>query len=157
VNVVAGQGSASATPILDLKSNLAGIALDFPAPLDKSADTELPLHLSLQLPPAGAPLTVSLGDVLQVRGRLADPAHRLSTTMAMNFGTTLPTEIPAQGLMVRGHAPRMDVCGTDLGALQFSFEAGAQSDAIAFDGAAVKGTIDLPTSNLATRGITADF
>ncbi|HVX03825.1 MAG TPA: YhdP family protein [Rhodanobacteraceae bacterium] len=188
VNVVAGQGSAPATPILDLKSNLAGIALDFPAPLDKPVSTELPLHLSLQLPPAGAPLTVSLGDVLQVRGRLADPEHKLPTALAMNFGRSLPTEIPAQGLAVRGHAPRMDVSGwieqsltgssggafpqlshadvstdaarvfgTDLGALQFSFEAGAQSDAIAFEGAAVKGTIDLPTSGLATRGISADF
>ncbi len=188
VNVVAGQGSAPVTPILDLKSSLAGIALDFPAPLDKPANSELPLHLSLQLPPAGAPLTVSLGDVLQVRGRLADPARKLPTAMAMNFGSTLPTEMPAQGLAVRGHAPRMDVSGwieqalggssggafpqlsradvstdaaqvfgTDLGALQFSFEAGARSDAIAFEGAAVKGTIDLPTSDLATRGISADF
>lgn len=188
VNVPAGQGNAPATPILDLKSDLAGIALDFPAPLDKPANTELPLHLSLQLPPAGAPLTVALGDVLQVRGRLADPARKLPTALAMNFGSTLPTEIPAQGLVVRGHAARMDVSGwieqaltgssggafpqlsradvstdaaqvfgTDLGALQFSFEAGAQSDAVAFDGAAVKGTIDLPTSSLATRGITADF
>ncbi|WIG55897.1 MAG: hypothetical protein OJF61_001685 [Rhodanobacteraceae bacterium] len=188
VDVVAGQGNAPATPILDLESNLAGIALDFPAPLDKPANTELPLHLSLQLPPAGAPLTVSLGDVLQVRGRLADPARKLPTALAVNFGNTLPTEIPAQGLIVRGHAPRMDVSGwieqaltgssggsfpqlsraevstdaaqvfgTDLGALQFTFDAGAQSDAIAFDGAAVKGTIDLSTANLATRGISADF
>ena len=188
VNVVSGQGGAPATPILDLESSLAGIALDFPAPLDKPANTELPLHLRLQLPPAGAPLTVSLSDVLQVRGRLADPARRLPTALAMNFGSAFPTEIPAQGLTVGGHAPRMDVSGwieqaltgssggafpqlsradvstdaaqvfgTDLGALQFSFAAGAQSDAIAFDGAAVKGTIDLPTSGLATRGITADF
>ncbi|MBU6477267.1 MAG: TIGR02099 family protein [Xanthomonadaceae bacterium] len=188
VNVVAGQGGAPATPILDVKSNLAGIALDFPAPLDKPANTELPLHLSLRLPPAGAPLTVSLGDVLQVRGRLADPARKLPTALAMNFGSAPPTEIPAQGLAVGGHAPRMDVSGwieqalagssggafpqlsradvstdaaqvfgTDFGALQFSFEAGAQSDAISFDGAAVRGTIDLPAAGLATRGITANF
>jgi uncharacterized protein YhdP len=49
------------------------------------------------------------------------------------------------------------VFGTDLGALQFSFVSGAQTDAISFDGAAVKGTIDLPTSDLATRGITANL
>src|SRR6185437_14403529 len=49
------------------------------------------------------------------------------------------------------------VFGTDLGALRFSFAAGAQSDAISFDGAVVKGTIDLPTSGLVTRGITANF
>jgi uncharacterized protein YhdP len=41
--------------------------------------------------------------------------------------------------------------------LQFTFAAGAQSDAISFDGAAVKGTIDLPTSGVATRGITANL
>jgi uncharacterized protein (TIGR02099 family) len=188
VDVVAGQGGAPATPILDLKSSLAGIALDLPAPLDKPADTELPLHLSLQLPPDGAPLTVSLGNVLQVRGRLADPARKLPTALAVNFGDTLPTEIPAQGLTVRGHAPRMDVSGwieqslagssggsfpqlsraevstdaaqvfgTDLGALQFTFAAGTESDAISFDGAAVKGTIDLPVGNLVARGITANF
>jgi uncharacterized protein (TIGR02099 family) len=188
VGVVAGQGGAPATPILDLKSNLAGIALDFPAPLDKPADSELPLHLSLRLPPAGAPLTVSLGDVMQVRGRLADPSRNLSAALAVNFGDTLPTEIPAQGLTVSGHAPRMDVSGwieqaltgssggsfpqlsraevstdaaqvfgTDLGALQFTFQAGAESDAVSFDGAAVKGTLDLPVGNLVARGITANF
>jgi uncharacterized protein YhdP len=188
VNVLAGQGGAPATPILDLKSSLAGIALDFPAPLDKPANTELPLHLRLQLPPAGAPLTVSLSDVLQVRGRMADPARKLPTALAVNFGSAFPTEIPAQGLTVGGHAPHMDVSGwieqgltgssggafpqlsradvstaaaqvfgTDLGALQFSFVAGAQSDAVSFDGAAVKGTIDLPATGLATRGITANL
>ena len=188
VNVVAGQGRAPATPILEVKSSLAGIALDFPAPLHKPADASMPLNLALQLPPAGAPLTVSLGDVLQVRGRLADPAHGTPTALAMNFGTALPANIPAQGLVVNGHAPRLDVSGwiqqtlgspsgaafpqlvkanvttdaaevfgTDLGALQFSFEAGAQDDTITFDGDAVKGTVELPTGDLMTRGITAHF
>jgi uncharacterized protein YhdP len=48
-----------------------------------------------------------------------------------------------------------EVFGTDLGALQFSFDAGAGNDTITFDGSAVKGVIDLPTRDLATRGITA--
>ncbi|TAN03892.1 MAG: TIGR02099 family protein [Rhodanobacteraceae bacterium] len=186
VKVVAGQGGAPATPILNVTSNLAGIALDFPAPLDKPANAMLPLNLTLRLPPAGAPLSVSLGDVLQVRGRLADPAHNIPTALAMNFGGTPPANVPASGLVVGGHAARLDVSGwiqqaligassaafpqlsradvstdaaqvfgTDLGALQFSFNAGAQSDSIGFDGAAVKGTIDLPTSDLIKRGITA--
>src|SRR6185312_814152 len=47
------------------------------------------------------------------------------------------------------------VFGTDLGMLQFSFDAGAENDTIAFDGTAMKGTIELPTRDLATRGITA--
>ncbi|HEX5959620.1 MAG TPA: YhdP family protein [Rhodanobacteraceae bacterium] len=186
VKVVAGQGGAPATPILDVKSSLAGIALDFPVPLGKPAGATLPLDLSLQLPPAGAPLMVSLGDVLQVRGRLADPARNITTALAMDFGDVPPASVPAQGLVVGGHAPRLDVSGwiqqalgappggafpqlaradvetdsaqvfgTDLGPLRFSFQAGAQADTVVFDGTAVKGTIDLPTSALMTRGITA--
>ena len=186
VRVMNGEGGAPATTMLDVKSSLVGLALDFPAPLDKPADKELPLDLTLQLPPAGAPLTVSLGDVLQVRGRLGDAARNVSTALAMNFGRGMPASVPERGLVVNGRAPRLDVSGwiqqalggesggafpelakadvgtdtaevfgTDLGAQRFSFDAGAEDDTIAFDGTAVKGTIDLPTSNLATRGITA--
>ena len=186
VRVVSGEGNAPATPILNVKSSLAGLALDFPAPLDKPANAQLPLDLTLQLPPGGAPLSVSLGNVLQVRGRLADAARNLPTALAMNFGAEMPTSVPAQGLVVNGRAPRLDVSGwiqqalggptggafpqlakahvttdaaevfgTDLGALQFSFEAGAENDTITFDGTAVKGAIELPATSLATRGITA--
>lgn len=188
VQVKSATGSTPVTPILDVQSSLAGIALDFPAPLDKPAASVLPMNLTLRLPPDGAPLTVSLGDVLQVRGRLADPAHKLSTALAMNFGDTPPASAPAQGLVVGGHAEHLDVSGwiqqavgspsggafpqlsqahvgtanaevfgTPLGALQFNFEAGTQADVIGFDGAAVKGTLQLPTSDLMKRGITAHF
>jgi uncharacterized protein (TIGR02099 family) len=111
VNVENGQDGASATPLLHLQSSLVGIALDFPAPLDKPADARLPLDLLLQLPPAGAPLSVSLGDVLQVRGRLADPARNRPTALAMNFGSAPPASVPAAGLVVGGHAARLDVSG----------------------------------------------
>jgi len=186
VRVVDGENNAPATTLLNVKSTLAGLALDFPAPLDKRIDAQLPLDLTLQLPPAGALLTVSLGEVLQVRGRLADAARNLPTALAMNFGSAMPTSVPARGLVVNGRAPRLDVSGwiqqalggapggafpelakaniatdsaqvfgTDLGTLQFSFDAGAENDTIAFDGTAMKGTIELPTRDLATRGITA--
>jgi uncharacterized protein (TIGR02099 family) len=186
VRLVNGGNNAPATTILNVKSTLAGLALDLPAPLNKPADTTLPLDLTLQLPPAGAPLTVSLGDVLQVRGRMGDAARNLPTALSMNFGGSMPTSVPERGLVVNGRAPRLDVSGwiqqalggesggafpelakanvatdaaevfgTDLGALQFSFDAGTDSDTIAFDGTAVKGTIGLPTHDLATRGITA--
>src|SRR5690348_2049337 len=99
VRVVNGEGTP-ATTMLHVKSSLVGLALDFPAPLDKRADRELPLDLTLQLPPAGAPLTVSLGDVLQVRGRLGDAARNVSTALAMNFGRGMPASVPERGLEI---------------------------------------------------------
>ena len=111
VQVKAAVGKKPVTPILNVQSSLAGIALDFPAPLDKPAASTLPLNLTLQLPPDGAPLTVSLGDVLQVRGQLADPVRKLPTALAMNFGSTSPEAVPAKGLVVGGHAARLDVSG----------------------------------------------
>ncbi|MGH8216289.1 MAG: YhdP family protein [Rhodanobacteraceae bacterium] len=188
VRLVRGDGSGPAIPILDVQSSLVGLALDFPAPLDKPAAAALPLNLTLQLPPEGAPLTVSLGDVLQVRGRLADPSRNLPAALAMHFGSEMPERLPAQGLVVDGHARQLDVSGwiqqalgggpgaafpqldravlsadqakvfgTDLGALGFDYETGAGDDTIRFDGAAVRGTVNLPTSNLMARGITAKF
>ena len=106
----------------------------------------------------------------------------------MNFGTELPASVPAQGLVVGGYAPNLDlsgwisqalnattdaafpqlsradvgtdaaqVFGTDLGALRFAFAAGGDHDTLTFDGAAVKGTLDVPTSNLISRGISANL
>jgi uncharacterized protein (TIGR02099 family) len=188
VRLVRGDGGAPPVPILDVQSSLAGLALDFPAPLDKPAAATMPLKLTLQLPPEGAPLTVSLGDVLQVRGRLADPSHNRPAALAMRFGSGMPERLPVQGLVVDGHAQRLDVSGwiqqalgggpgaafpqldradlsadqavvfgTDLGALRFDYAAGAGSDTIRFDGTAVRGTVGLPTTDLMTRGITANF
>ena len=42
-------------------SDLQGIALDLPAPLDKPADRSMPLHMTLRLPVSGGDLRVSLG------------------------------------------------------------------------------------------------
>jgi uncharacterized protein (TIGR02099 family) len=188
VNVAAGQGGAPATPVLSVQSSLAGIALDFPTPLDKPASPAWPLDLRLPLPPAGATLTASLGDVLQVRGRLADSARKLPTALALNFGTTPPASVPAQGMTVSGRAGKLDlsgwiqqalaggsgsafprltrarvttdaanVFGTGLGPLQFGFAAGAGVDSITLDGVAARGTIEVPTSDLMARGITAQL
>ncbi len=111
VTVTAGKGSVPATPTLTVRSSLEGIALDFPAPLDKPAAATLPLEVKLRLPPEGAPLQVSLGDVLQVRGRLADAAHNTPTALAIHLGASSPPAVPARGLVVSGHAPRLDVSG----------------------------------------------
>ncbi len=111
VNVTSATRTAPATPVLTVTSNLDGVALDFPAPLDKPADTSLPLKVTLTLPPDGAPLAVSLGDVMQLRGRLADPAHGKSAALAVGLGTAVPATVPAGGMVVTGHAARLDLSG----------------------------------------------
>lgn len=111
VKVVAGTGKAPAVPILGVQSSLVGIALDFPAPLRKPAATPMPLDLTLQLPPDGAPLQVSLGDVLQVRGTLADAARARPAALAINFGRVPPAAAPATGLDVGGYAATLDLSG----------------------------------------------
>ncbi|HET7931459.1 MAG TPA: YhdP family protein [Rhodanobacteraceae bacterium] len=188
VKVLAATATAPVTPILTVQSRLAGIALDFPAPLDKPAAAQWPLKVSLPLPPAGAALSVSLGDRLQLRGRLADPTRKLPTALAVNLGSAPPVQVPASGLVVTGHTPSLDVSGwigqalsggqggsmpqlgsvnvttadaevfgTRLGAMQIGFEAGAQDDTITLDGAAAKGTVQVSTSALMTRGISASL
>lgn len=94
---------------LTLDSTLAGMALDVPVPLKKSADETLPLHLVLTLPLQGADLRLALGEQARGHLRLADGSKPLAGTLA--FGTQMPVELPAQGLRIRGHAAKLDVTG----------------------------------------------
>lgn len=94
---------------LTIDSTLVGTALDVPVPLKKDAATALPLHLELALPLSGADLKVMLGERARAHLRLADGGKPLAGTLA--FGTQMPTELPVQGLRIRGHAARLDVTG----------------------------------------------
>ncbi|MBN8922540.1 MAG: TIGR02099 family protein [Rhodanobacter sp. 68-29] len=94
---------------LTLDSTLAGIALDVPVPLKKTAATELPLHLVMTLPMQGADLKIALGEQARGHLRLADGSKPLAGTLA--FGTQMPMDLPAQGLRIRGHAAKLDVTG----------------------------------------------
>jgi len=94
---------------LTLDSTLAGMALDVPVPLKKSAAETLPLHLVLTLPLQGADLKLALGEEARGHLRLADGSKPLAGTLA--FGTQMPMELPAQGLRIRGHAAKLDVTG----------------------------------------------
>lgn len=111
VDATAATATAPASATLGVASTMQGVALDFPAPLDKPALATLPLNFSLQIPPDGAPLSVSLGDVLRVRGRLPDSVRMTPLALAVAFGTTPPTSVPARGLVVGGTAPRLDLGG----------------------------------------------
>ncbi len=168
---------------LAIDSSLRGIALDLPAPLHKAPASGLPLHVTLGLPTAGSDLQIALGHAARARLRLADATRPLAGVLS--FGEQMPQELPAQGLRIRGHADQLDVTGwvqrsagdggddglavqsvhvsTDralwfgrpLGAMQIDAVAQAGVLNVSVAGAAMAGTVALPTSQLNRLGVTA--
>jgi len=169
---------------LSIDSPLNGIALVLPAPLDKPAETSLPLHLTMSLPVSGSDLQLGLGDVMRGHLRLSDgPQRPLAATLA--FGNQMPETLPARDLRIRGHASRLDVTGwvqrtvagsggdgpglesidvsTDqagwfgrpMGPLKL--RATPQPDVLSVDvdGTAMAGNFNVPTQELDKRGVTA--
>lgn len=95
---------------LSIDSPMSGIALNFPVPLNKAADSSMPLHVTMGLPTAGNQLQVALGSVM--RGRLRLPASSQAPLAAtFDFGDQMPDSLPAQGMRIRGDAPQLDVTG----------------------------------------------
>ncbi|QAU25217.1 TIGR02099 family protein [Dyella sp. M7H15-1] len=95
---------------LSIDSPLSGVGLNFPVPLNKPADTTMPLHATMGLPTTGNTLQVALGSV--VRGRLRLPAGDQSPLAAtFAFGDQMPDTLPVQGIRIRGDASELDVTG----------------------------------------------
>ncbi|WP_338015476.1 YhdP family protein [Dyella acidiphila] len=95
---------------LSIDSPMSGVALNFPVPLNKPADSSLPLHATVGLPTGGSMLQISLGSVM--RGRLRLPLAGQSPLAAtFAFGDQMPDTLPTQGLRIRGEAPELDVTG----------------------------------------------
>ena len=169
---------------LSVDSPLLGTALDLPAPLHKSAQASLPLHLTLGLPVGGSDLQVALGHAMRGHLRLpVDPKQAVAGTLA--FGDQMPDALPAKDLRIRGHASQLDVTGwvqlaaggsggngpglesIDVSADQaewFDHPLGAmtirvkpQGDALSADisGVAMAGNFSVPTQELDKRGVTA--
>ncbi|MEO5558456.1 MAG: YhdP family protein [Dokdonella sp.] len=92
---------------LVLNSDLRGTPIDLPAPLEKSADAVRPFQLSLDLPYAGQTFEATLGDLIAVNGRL--PGAGRAFAARINFGTKMPAAPPAQGVVVSGSMPTLDV------------------------------------------------
>jgi uncharacterized protein (TIGR02099 family) len=108
-NLATSAGGGALAQTLTLDSTLVGMALDVPVPLKKDAATMLPLHLALALPLNGADLQLALGERARGHLRLADGDKPLAGTLA--FGMQMPSDLPAQGLRIRGHAAKLDVTG----------------------------------------------
>ena len=81
-------------------------------PLNKQADSELPLHVSLGVPTPGAQMQLALGSIARGRLRLANgEASPLAATFV--FGDQMPDAdtLPAKGMRIRGDALELDVTG----------------------------------------------
>ncbi|MBL0164246.1 MAG: TIGR02099 family protein [Xanthomonadales bacterium] len=103
-------GAAKGRKALHLQSDLEGIAINLPAPLGKSADLRLPFTLNLEMPLIGQPFSASLGDILQIGGRLPGPDTPLAARL--DLGPAASTkELPASGMAIAGHAKTFDVGG----------------------------------------------
>lgn len=169
---------------LSMRSELRGTAIDLPAPLDKPAGDAMPVEVTLQLPMEGSPLNVAIADVLRLRARLPDAQREFAGTVSL--GESVPEQLPEAGLTVVGRGRRVDLSGwagigigagagpgllraVDLRADTALFGSRELSDlglvlarqpdqvGISFSGAQLQGTLQVPTSDLLKRGITAQF
>ena len=103
-------GTAPAAQSLTIDSPMSGMALNFPVPLKKSADSSLPLHVAMSVPMAGSDLRIALGSVM--RGRLRLPANdKVPLAATFAFGDQMPDSVPAKGMRITGHATQLDVTG----------------------------------------------
>jgi uncharacterized protein (TIGR02099 family) len=198
-SIAAGGKPEDAPKTLSVQSDMRGITLQLPAPLDKPASAPMPMSLQLGMPIPGARIDLSLGDLLRARGHLPDANAHTPAALGVVFGTGQP-QVPASGMVVRGHAPALDLggwaqlaagegtsanpqtntaaaavsglpalneaqlttgealaFGIRLGGLSLRFATQSDAHVITFDGASLAGTLTLPTSNLAQRGISADL
>ena len=93
---------------LQLRSDLVGMALDLPAPMDKAAGTALPTTLDLQLPIGKGEIALAFGQRFALRAK--DTQGQLGIRAA--FGTDRIAEAPpTSGLVIGGRASSLDAIG----------------------------------------------
>ncbi len=109
LTVDAAAGVAGGRKRLTIASDLAGIAIDLPAPLAKPAGAVMPFELALDLPYLGETFSAKLGGVASVRGRLPSPATPFAANVA--FGTEPADKLPDRGIAIGGHVPTFDAGG----------------------------------------------
>lgn len=102
----ADDGKGNHRSRLSLDSDMSGTAIDLPAPLAKEAAAVLPFHLDLDLPYSGQYFTAQLGDIAAIKGRLPGNGSLFATRI--DFGTHAAAEPPAAGIVVGGHASKLE-------------------------------------------------
>ncbi len=98
---------------LRLSSDLDGLGVELPAPLDKPADRRMPLSIEVQWPRASVPrIDFALGTI--ARGALewqASGAGARLARAAIGFGGAVPRFGPDEVLDLRGRIARLDLRG----------------------------------------------
>ena len=103
-------------PEIVVESPLQGVALDFPAPLQKAAGDDMPLRFELSPAPAAEPgelrdeLRLALGRAIEARysRRKPDLRHAEWEVVRGGIGVDAPAPQPASGLMVNVAVDRLD-------------------------------------------------
>jgi uncharacterized protein (TIGR02099 family) len=178
-------GAANGRKTLTLSSDLQGIAINLPAPLGKPAELPEPFSLSLAMPPLGQPFSASLGDIVQIRGRLPSPTVSLSANLDLGASPS-NAALPAAGLHIGGSARTLDVGGwidlfslggtggdllkainIDVGDVQLAgrsfpdlhLDLTPSGDTMKINilGESMEGELNVPTVELRRRGITAQM
>lgn len=99
----------SGTQQLLVTSDLRGIASELPPPLNKAADTALPLQLTLGMPIVGGGIDLRLRDLLHLHGRLGSPASPFAARVT--FGGDSEEAPPKSGFVIGGKAAALDLSG----------------------------------------------
>jgi uncharacterized protein (TIGR02099 family) len=98
---------------LRVSSNLVGLEMKLPAPLDKAADTPMPSWFEIQWPTAGGPSgRLALGSVVSGSYALASDSGGVRLAhVALTFGTGESSSNDAQMVNVGGSVARLDLAG----------------------------------------------
>jgi len=98
---------------LRINSNLVGLEMKAPAPLDKAADTPMPSWIDIQWPAAGGPQgRLSLGSLVGGSYALEPDASGMRLAhLTLNFGAVESDASGSQILDVGGSVARLDLAG----------------------------------------------
>ena len=181
------EGGTSNAQHLLLTSDLRGVALTLPAPLNKAASAVLPLRLSLGLPFTGGSVDLQVGDLLRMHCRL--PVGRSPFSARVTFGADSEEAVPRNGMVIGGKTPALDLSGwldfatsgrsddgsgavlnsidvraesmsaygRDFGPTRFTLGRAADGLDMGFTGADVEGALHVPATDLRKHGVTAQF
>ncbi|WP_440223319.1 YhdP family protein [Dokdonella sp. MW10] len=184
-DIAVGVGARPDVPnTLNVRSDLAGITLGLPAPLEKAPEAALPFALDIELPPSGRPFSMRLGSELAVRGTL--PTDTTPLAALLDFGGEATRPVPTDGIAIGGRVGAVDAggwmgllggagdaigtfrgLGLDVGELRVAgrripdvrvdIEPGDDTR-LRFAGPSLEGEITLPPfAQMARRGVTAQF